>query len=478
MYGSMNADEGFYAIASRSVAQGEIPYRDFGFPQPPLALYANAPILRLIGFGLFAQRTVNGFWAAMALAIAAVWLGRRAGLWLGVGLAISFSLSATWMYFVHLGKTYGLSTLLVMLGAWTFLSMRAGPRRNFTLGTLGALGICTRLPIAPFFAVLLLIALLPDRLPTLREVFAAIGGLAFTALAIPFWITAPVASKFWLFDLHRLSLLRRDWHLSCADIISLAPATWLLTGSALVVVVLRRRWCSREFGIILAAGGALAVNLLPSGVYEEYGVPFLLPLSMVAIALLFDDLKHQKILSVAAVTVVIAVQLCAAPLLNSIGSRHAEIPSCWLSTNAPPYNHSLPGQLATASRIVQKFLAADAPFIGSNIILAAETGRAVPAELRMGPFSFTVEFPAAQAGQLHLVTHELLDKWFARPDVTVLAFFQRPELNYGWTIPAFGRLRPEFYQQWFTPALKNFEPAYETQDDFLILVRKPSSTAP
>ena len=58
-FGAQNADEGFYAVATRSVTEGEMPFRDFGFPQPPFVLYANCLPMRIVGFGLFAQRSVN-----------------------------------------------------------------------------------------------------------------------------------------------------------------------------------------------------------------------------------------------------------------------------------------------------------------------------------------------------------------------------------------------------------------------------------
>ena len=173
-FGGMNSDEGFYAVATRAVAQGEVPYRDFGFSQPPLVLYANCLPLSAVGFGLFAQRAVNGLWAALALALAARWLAGRTRWEWGVALAVGFSLSAPWMYFIHLGKTYGFTTLLVMLAAWAFLTLRAGPRRNAVLGVLAALGVGTRLGTAPFFGLLWLLALWPGRRATAREVLAAV----------------------------------------------------------------------------------------------------------------------------------------------------------------------------------------------------------------------------------------------------------------------------------------------------------------
>ncbi len=475
-FGAMNTDEGFYAVATRAVAHGEMPYRDFGFPQPPLVLYANSLPLRLTGFGLFPQRAANGLWAALALLIAALWLARRTRPAWGIMLALGFSLSAPWMYFIHLGKTYGLTTLLVMLATWAFLAMRCGVRRNLTLGVLAALGLGTRLPTAPFFGLLWLLALWPGRRPSANETLAAIGGagLVGALIALPFWLAAPEQVKFWVFDLHRLSLPYRDWHLEWDEITALAPAVWLLTIAALGIVVLRGRLATRETGVMLAAVVALAINLLPGGVYEEYGVPFLLPLASAAAALVYDECKTWKQPAIFAVLAsLVAAQLLTAPALSRDVPPHRYTASWWLTPKAPPYNRSLPSQLAAARRIVEQSLAPDASFIGSNIILAAETGRAVPPELRMGPFSFTVEMPPARTARLHLTTHEQLDEWFARKDVTLLAFFKRRELNYGWTMPTFGQLPEDLHWQWFAPLRRDFATAYETESDFLLLVRKP-----
>ncbi len=475
-FGALNADEGFYAIATRSVAHGEMPYRDFGFTQPPLVLYANALPLRLLGFGLFPQRALNGLWAALALVLAARWLAPRTRPSLALGFVLLFSLSAPWMYFIHLGKTYGFTTLLVLLATWAFLALRAGPRRTFTLGVLAALGVCTRLPATPFFGALSLLALWPGRRPSMHEGFAALGGatLGAVGIALPFWLAAPEAAKFWTVDFHRASVPLKDWSVPWTEITALAPAVWLLAATALIVVIARRRFATREAGLLFASGLTLAANLLPGGAYQEYGVPFLLPLALAAAALVYDECQTwPRAASIALVSILAAAQLLFAPLLpRNLQTSRSGTASAWLPPLVPPYNLSLPAQLATARRIVEQSLAPTAPFIGPNIILAAETGRDVPPELRMGPFSFTLELPPEQAARFHLTTHEHLDAWFARPDVTVIALFRRRELNYGWTMPSFDQLREDFHAQWFAPLRRDFSPANESDDDFLLLVRK------
>lgn len=473
-YGAMNSDEGFYAIATRSVAQGEMPYRDFGFTQSPGVLYANSLPLRLIGFGLFPQRALNGFWGALALGLAAKWLVSRTRLTWALGGALLFSLSAPWMYFIHLGKTYGLTSLLVMLATWVFVMLPAGPRRNFSLGVLAAAGVATRLPAAPFFAVLWLLCLWPGRRPISGEILAALGGATLGGLLLvgPFCLIAPVEAKFWVFDFHRISVSYKTWGAEWEDVITLAPAVWLMTALAIGFGIIRRRLATREAGVGLAAGAAVVANLLPSGSYQEYAIPFLLPLAAASAILIYDEFKAGRATLLLAATLGV-VQFAIPPVFSSRANpTRPGTMSRWLPPHVPDYNQQLPTQLSAARRLVERLLPPDAPFIGSNIILAAETGHAVPRELRMGPFSFTSDLPPDQAQRLHLATREQLNLWFASGDVTVISFFPRQAFNYGWSMPSFGLLRDNLYWEWFAPLRRDFAVGY-AGDEFVILVRKP-----
>ena len=90
LYSGMNSDEGFYAVAARSVWQGDVPYRDFGHTQMPLLPYINGLMMQLTGFGLFEQRAINGLWGALTLALAAIWLSRRTNVYWALGLVAFF----------------------------------------------------------------------------------------------------------------------------------------------------------------------------------------------------------------------------------------------------------------------------------------------------------------------------------------------------------------------------------------------------
>jgi hypothetical protein len=116
--------------------------------------------------------------------------------------------------------------------------------------------------------------------------------------------------------------------------------------------------------------------------------------------------------------------------------RHRTL-SQWLTINSPTFEPALREQIAHAHSAIEEFMPRDQPFIGPALIFAAETGRAVPRKLRMGPFSIADEMPRELADRRHLLTYDELYEYYSRPDVQVLAFFQRSALNYGWSMPSF-----------------------------------------
>lgn len=474
-YGGMNTDEGFYAIATRAVANGEVPYRDFGFTQPPLVLYVNALPLRAFGFGLFALRAINGLWTGLAMLVAALWIARRTRPSWGIALVLVFALSAPWMYFSHLGKTYGFTSLVILLATWAFLALPRGGIRNSVLGVLLVVGLGTRLPCVPCVIILWLLALWPGGRPTLSELGGALGSviLASTVFILPFWLMAPEQMKFWVVDFHRASVPVRDWQMHWQDIVTLAPAVWALVIVAILIAVLRRRLVTRETGALLASAVALIANLFSRGAYEEYGVPFLLPLAVAAAPIVFDQLKTQAaMVSVVFFVVLLTANLVTAPIVTArMVPDRVGTPSQWLTPRSLPYNSALPRQIASAVRIIETTLAPNAPFIGSNLILAAETGRSVPRELRMGAFTVTDEMPAGRAARLHLATRNQLDFWYRSPEVTTLSFFQRMDLDYNWSMPSFASATLTTQADTLNLFRRNFQIAYN-EGEFLILVRR------
>jgi 4-amino-4-deoxy-L-arabinose transferase-like glycosyltransferase len=482
LYSGQNADEGFYALAARGVWQGEVPYRDFCYTQMPLLPYVNGLVMQLIGFGLFEQRAVNGLWGALTLLLVVRWLAPRTSPAWALGFGLLLSLSATWMGFIHLGKTYALVGLIMLAAVWVYSEWTPGARKVISLAFLATLGIGCRLTTAPFFAILWLGATLELPLrPLHRWGWRAAGSLLWPViLLLPFYLAAPEAAYFWTMGFHRLSVPNKPWHMSWQVIVALAPALWLGLVLGWGHAAMTRRWPERREGFILCATlVAMAFNLLPAGVYEEYGVPFLPPLLLLVATGLWRAgfswawLRRPLVpLSLIVINLSVAVGLLWRWMPPE---RHGTL-SVFLPLNASAYDSSLAGRLARQVGIVREYLPAGSPFIGPQVILAVEAGRPVPQAMRMGPFTATFEYPAAEARRLNLVTFTELEAYFNDPRVPLLAFYKNGNLNYAWSMPSFHNPPLADRQRWQEIFHRDFLVAYEDADT-LLLVRKSSLPA-
>lgn len=482
-FGALNPDEGFYAVAARAVMQGEVPYRDFGYTQMPLLPYVSGALMSLTGFGLFEQRAINGLWGVLALALAGVWLARRTRAWLGLLLVVVFSLSPPWMYFTHLGKTYAFISFVTMAAAWVFLERPAGWHRTALLGVLGVIGVGCRLPTVPYFAVLWLASLREGPEPVLARVLGGGAVLAVTGAValLPFYLAAPEASVFWTLQFHRLSVPNKDWQLAWQSYATLAPALWIAVLCAVPAVLFQKGAIRRrERGVAIAAIIALTANLLPKGVYEEYGVPFLLPLAIIVGAVLHQAaLATKPAWSRAQTVLILLAAFTATPLLNLhyLQSPPPNLPSWWLPPGVPPYNPDLPGHLWRAKHITAELVAPGQPLIGPHIILAVEADRPVPRKLRMGPFTTTAEFPPVLADRLNLETFPELEARYLDPRVPLLAFFENSFLNYSWTMPSFRNPPERNRARWMEIFRRDFV-IVQQDSDFLLLARRSALVSP
>jgi hypothetical protein len=443
----------------------------------PLLPYVNGLAMQITGFGLFEQRAVNGLWAALTILLMGLWLARHTSQAWAIGFAAFLSLSVSWMYYIHLGKTYALTGLVVIAAFWVFTEWTPGVRKVCLLALLGTIGVGCRLPAAPYFAMLWLGAgmeLLGQ--PARHWLAAGIGSLVWPViLLLPFYCAAPEATQFWMLDLHRIAVPHKTWHLSLIDIASLSPALWLSLGATLCLAVKTRSNPGRnEAAIIVATLLTLALNLLARGVYDEYAVPFLPPLVLIVALGIWRAGATLSWFRHAA----IPVSLLLLNLAASVAMLWSAMPparrgswSMFLPLSAPDYNFTLPAGLARARQVVKDYLPQNQPFIGPHLILAVEAGRIVPRTLRMGAFTATSDYPPAQARQLNLATLPELDAYFNDSNVPLVALTKTNYLNYAWSMPSHRYLSAHRGADWFEIFQRDFFVAYEDHD-FLILVRK------
>ena len=326
--------------------------------------------------------------------------------------------------------------------------------------------------------MLWLAALWDGATPRWSDWFAASAGVGVTAtlLLLPFYLVAPENSIFWAFKFPVLSTPQRVRHIAWEGLATLAPVWWLALAVLVAVIVAQRR-CprSRETVVALAALAALAANLLPRGVFEEYGVPFLLPLAGAVtceLARLADSWTNGK--KTALTAALIATHLAAAPIVIAATGhppREGPVFSRWLSPDAPDFDLELPLHLLQARRVVETLVPIDHPLIGPNIILAAETGRAVPRKLRMGPFSMTMDFSIEEADRLNLLTYPELYAYLSSGDLPLIAFSTRSLLNYSWSMPSFRNPPLEERRRWGEIFHRDFLIVYEGST-FWLLARR------
>ena len=481
----MNVDEGFYAAAARAVWQGEIPYRDFGFTQPPLVAYVNAPALALTRFGLFPQRALNGVWGALAVLLAARLVRRRAGASAALTLVAIFTFTSGWLYFVHLGKTYGLTSLLAMGLVTVYVELKPGWRKSTLLSVLAVLGVACRLPAAPFFGLLWLAALWDGGRPTMRGGVIALAILVFSAAAVflPFVLAAPDQTWFWIYEFHRISVPQKDWRVQWNDLVGLAPAVWLVAILAAGFRAFSRsRGMQPEVAVAVAALVALvalAANLLPRGAYQEYGVPFLLPLAVSSLILLEPAVSAfpawRRCLATGALLLA-AVALIPAIDWGKLEPEQRQFPSALLPVAVLPYDFELPKSIAAARTAVQRLLPPGQPFVGSAIILAVEADRPIPRRFRMGAFTCTLDYDAEKADRLHLATFPEFLRQMRDPGVLVAGFHVDDKFNYMWSVPSLEFQPPEAYASLRSILLRDFGILYSDRN-FVVVARRTSLPA-
>lgn len=175
-------DEGFYILASRLVASGEIPYVDFFYPQAPLLPYIYGFGLELFGESWHQARIVSAFFAAMlALALYArtkELLGRGWGT-CALVLFCCCGFILPWMTIV---KTYALSTLLLFVAYLALTRERQSLWTAITAGLAFRLAVNARIFFVVAFPVFLLWIWRQSWPELSRPLLTAFAGATFIAL--------------------------------------------------------------------------------------------------------------------------------------------------------------------------------------------------------------------------------------------------------------------------------------------------------
>lgn len=302
----INADEGIYLSASYAVAHGQLPYRDFMYPQMPYFAYLYAPLFLIGAPPLMTARAVSAL-ASLCLS----WLMSRVIVRRGLPVAAHIALLAFFALHALKLSTHSTAITHAVSDGGALLSLLAlETNRPLLAGLSVGLAAGFRLPLAPLvilYAVTLWWQGQARAIPRL-----AIGFALALAPVVPFIASDPGNFMFGTFTLHTMR----------GHFPSLAAA-WTQK------VVMLVKWIAFPQDLLLlgiTASAAAAVPLLPLAATVLLSVIFLratptyliyvvqvLPFLFVAAAPGFTRLVRQPL-----ITGVVAL-VYAASLLPTLG---------------------------------------------------------------------------------------------------------------------------------------------------------------
>lgn len=155
---TLDGDEGYYASAARLVAEGEVPYLDFFYPQMPLLPYIYAPVYKAVGSSLMNMRLLSVALGVLSLFLWWLVLRRRWADSPGVILAglVLVAVNPCFLSWNVTLKTYALTNLSVFAAMWA-LDRGLESRRLWWFllaGSLAGLGVGVRLLYLPWAGIL------------------------------------------------------------------------------------------------------------------------------------------------------------------------------------------------------------------------------------------------------------------------------------------------------------------------------------
>ncbi len=138
-------DEGYYLLASRLVMEGNIPYRDFFFPQMPLLPYVYGAWMRATEYSWVSARILSGGMAGLLGMLVYLRCSQQAGRTFGIIALFLYTSSSLVFPWLTVAKTYSLSTLLLFLSYILCVSERPSFFKSAIAGFVFGLTVNSRL---------------------------------------------------------------------------------------------------------------------------------------------------------------------------------------------------------------------------------------------------------------------------------------------------------------------------------------------
>jgi hypothetical protein len=446
--GKLNADEGFYLLASRMVRGGFRPYRDFGFTQGPVLPYVNVPWLELFGYSLDGQRLTSLAWLAIAVAMSVAWL-KRYHSWSLVAVFLWVLIGApSWMEYMVKGKTYAFGSLCVVVGTWALLDGGRWWVRWLLFIAAAGLGVGARFPLAGFFLPAGLCLLIAT--PTWKERMLAVGATSVVAALLLWWAAAGSWGNFvfWTMQFHQETLFKFPLSRRLWDAVRYAPGVWVLAAIAGVIFVRRRQW--KPAMALGCLGIALVLNISAPSTYAEYLMPFVLASAMIGAPVL-GDLVAKNSRGVGLFTL-LALALAG-----------------WISPLERTKDILL--QAGEAEAYLRSSATPGSQVIASMPEIPVAAGLKVPLPMVMGKFALTQDYPSAFAASHLMVTPEMVVALIRDPSTSAVVFSAFANWNFAWSVPSYRPISKDSQNSIRAAINRDFQLGF-VNDEYLVFVRK------
>jgi hypothetical protein len=300
----IDADEGFYLLASRLVFQHEMPYRDFLYTQMPLLPYVYGLWMQIVGMSWLSGRCLSAFLTSTLSVLLFIQICHQMKRWAagicGVLLFASSTLIFGWM---PLAKTYVLSSVLLFSSYMIVSRFSSGSPKwlLFCGGVLLGLSVEVRLYFAALLPLFLLWIYLSREVATKRRALSYFGaGFLVAMLPAAYFLVFHHAS--FLFDVIGLHAIRSDEGLiggfgqkiltlvASVTVGSKGNGTQLAVLLVVSSIAIRRKRLSDaarlSYWIAISLG---FISLLPTPAYGQY-LCVIVPFLVVGVACSLADL--------------------------------------------------------------------------------------------------------------------------------------------------------------------------------------------
>ncbi len=315
---AIDTDEAYYVLGGDRLFRGELPYRDFFFPQMPLTAFVFGAWSRVFGSGFTVARMLRVLLSAgIGLTIFHA-VGRKTGFVSAAIATAYYGLSIQAINWMPRMKTYGLSSLLGLGALVVAISLTMTRKRSVFAGILASFALASRLLFAPIIPLVLLAILLRADLPWAKT-WRYVGwvGIGVVAGILPVAALVALAPEQFYFDNIRYHALRSgvdslvsDWdgklqlllsQLGLRDHDGRGEATQLLLVMPACLAGCHR-FLRRERQLLvfpLAVILLLFVSLLPTPVWRQYLVSTVPPAIVTLSLLASGDFRHHRALQLA-----------------------------------------------------------------------------------------------------------------------------------------------------------------------------------